>query len=58
MENKNETKIALTAEEIEENRETEFGLSGLFRGVGDAARACTLQRGHAHAGIHGCYGTR
>ena len=36
MENKNETKIALTAEEIEENRETEFGLSGLFRGVGDA----------------------
>ncbi len=35
MENKNETKIALTADEIEKNRETEFGLSGLFRGVGD-----------------------
>ena len=36
MREENETKIGLTAEEVEEKRETEFGLSGLFRGVGDA----------------------
>ena len=36
MREENETKLGLTAEEVEENRETEFGLSGLFRGVGDA----------------------
>jgi len=35
MDQEKDTKLGLTAEEVEENRETEFGLSGLFQAMSD-----------------------